>query len=79
MKTQSVHGVKAHPVSVDSAQILQACKAAVLKLNPVVAAHSPVMFVVLLGTIISIWQLFALGTSHPQFAFTVAVAIILLA
>ncbi len=79
MKTQSVQGIKAHPVSVDSAQIIQACKAAFLKLNPVVAARSPVMFVVLLGTVISIWQLFAMGTSHPQFGFTVAVAAILLA
>ena len=79
MKTQSVHGIKAHPVSVDSAQIIQACKAALLKLNPVVAARSPVMFVVLLGTVISVWQLFAMGTSHPQFGFTVAVAVILLA
>ena len=79
MKTQSVHGIKAHPVSVDSAQIIQACKAALLKLNPVVAARSPVMFVVLLGTVISVWQLFAMGTSHPQFGFTVAVSVILLA
>lgn len=79
MKTQSVHGIKAHPASVDSKQIVQACKAALLKLNPVVAARSPVMFVVLLGTVISVWQLFAMGASHPQFYFTFAVAVILLA
>jgi len=79
MKTQSIHGVKAHPVSVDSAQIIQACKAAIVKLNPVVAARSPVMFVVLLGAVISVWQLFAMGASHPQFYFTFAVAVILLA
>ena len=79
MKTQSVQGIKAHPVSVDSAQIMQACKAALLKLNPIVATRSPVMFVVLLGTVISVWQLFLMGTSHSQFGFTVAVAVILLA
>ncbi|MGH8051491.1 MAG: potassium-transporting ATPase subunit KdpB [Arenimonas sp.] len=79
MKTQSIQGVKAHPVSVDAKQIRQACKAAIMKLNPVVAARSPVMFVVLLGTVISVWQLFALGVSHPQFYFTLAVAVILLA
>ena len=79
MKTQSAHGIKAHPVSVDPTQMVQAIKAALLKLNPVVAARSPVMFVVLLGTVISVWQLFAMGASHSQFYFTLAVAVILLA
>ena len=47
--------------------------------SPVVAARSPVMFVVLLGTVVTAWLAIAGGPSDPLFGFNVAVSLILLA
>ncbi|MFY2762598.1 potassium-transporting ATPase subunit KdpB [Arenimonas sp. MALMAid1274] len=68
-----------HASGIDGAQLRQAAWAAVAKLNPPVAARSPVMFVVLVGTAVTAWMAAASGPSDPAFAFNLAVALILLA
>jgi potassium-transporting ATPase ATP-binding subunit len=77
MNTVSVHGMKAHAATLDAVQFRQAIVAAFAKLNPVVAARSPVMFVVLVGTVITTWLAIAGGVDSPRFAFNVVVAVIL--
>jgi len=77
MKTASAHGLKVHAASIDAAQVKQALIAAFAKLNPPVAARSPVMFVVLIGTVVTGWLAFADGIGDPQFGFKLAVALIL--
>ena len=64
---------------VDGAQLRQAAWAAFAKLNPPVAARSPVMFVVLVGTVVTGWLAFAGGPSDARFGFNLAVSLILLA
>jgi K+-transporting ATPase ATPase B chain len=78
MKTQSLHGVKAHAATVDAGQLRQAAWAAVVKLNPPTAARSPVMFVVLVGTVLTAWLAIAGGPSDPLFGYNIAVSLILL-
>jgi len=68
-----------HVSRIDGAQIRQAAWAALAKLNPPTAARSPVMFVVLIGTVVTAWMAIAGGTSDPAFGFNIAVAAILLA
>ena len=65
--------------SIDGAQLRQAVWAAFAKLNPPVAARSPVMFVVLVGTVVTGWLAIAEGSSGADFGFTLAVSLILLA
>ncbi|MEO8160435.1 MAG: HAD-IC family P-type ATPase, partial [Arenimonas sp.] len=79
MKTQSIHGLKAHRVSTDGSQIRGAAIQAFTKLRPDIAARSPVMFVVLVGTVVTLWLAIAGGPSDALFGFNIAVSIILLA
>jgi len=79
MKTASLHGAKAHRASIDASQLRQAAWAAFAKLSPPIAARSPVMFVVLIGTVVTAWLAVAGGPADPLFSFNLAVASILLA
>jgi len=53
--------------------------AAFAKLNPPVAARSPVMFTVLVGTVVCAVFTLAEGSEHPQFFLRLSVTLILLA
>ena len=79
MNTSPKNIVHPHVSPVDDAQLRQAAWAAFAKLNPPVAARSPVMFVVLVGTAVTGWMAIAGGPSDPQFGFNLSVALILLA
>ena len=79
MKTASIHGSKAHKAATDLRQLRQAALAAFAKLQPTVAARSPVMFVVLVGTVVTLWLAISGGPSAPLFGFNLAVAAILFA
>jgi K+-transporting ATPase ATPase B chain len=78
MKTQSLHGVKAHAATVDAGQLRQAAWAAFAKLKPSTAARSPVMFVVLVGTLLTAWLAIAGGPSDQLFGYNIGVSLILL-
>ncbi|MBW8312728.1 MAG: potassium-transporting ATPase subunit KdpB [Rhizobium sp.] len=79
MTTASSHGTKAHGAAIDAQQLRQAAWAALAKLNPPQAARSPVMFVVLVGTVVTAWMAIAGGLRDPAFGFNAAVSAILLA
>ncbi len=83
MKTTSAspiskQGAKVHGLSLDARMLRQAMVSAFAKLHPVTAARSPVMFVVLIGTVITAWLAIAGGVSDPTFGFNVTVSLILL-
>ncbi len=78
MKSHSVPGAKAHAMTIDARMMRQAGLAALAKLHPISAARSPVMFVVLLGTVVTAWLAIAGGFSDPLFGFNIAVSLILL-
>ena len=79
MNSQTLVGAKMRTAVIDSKQLKQAAWAAVVKLNPVYAAKSQVMFVVLLGTLVTAWLAVAGGPADPLLGFNIAVAVILLA
>jgi len=79
MNSQTLVGAKMRTAVIDSKQLKQAAWAAVVKLNPTYAAKSPVMFVVLLGTVVTAWLAVAGGPSDPMLGFNIAVSLILLA
>ena len=79
MKNASIHGSNAHKSATDLRQLRQAALAAFAKLQPTVAARSPVMFVVLVGTVVTLWLAISGGPSAPLFGFNLAVAAILFA
>ena len=79
MNTASLHGTKVHGAAIDAKQMRQAAWAALAKLNPPQAARSPVMFVVLVGTVVTAWMAIAGGTGDPDFGFNLAVSAILFA
>ena len=79
MSTASSHGIKAHRVQFAPGQFRQAAWAALAKLNPPQAARSPVMFIVLVGTVVTTVLAIAGGPSDPAFGFNLVVSAILLA
>jgi potassium-transporting ATPase ATP-binding subunit len=79
MKTSTLPATKTHAAAIDAAQLRQAAVAAFVKLTPTIAMRSPVMFVVLLGTVVTGWLAIAGGPSDPLFGFNLSVAAILLA
>jgi K+-transporting ATPase ATPase B chain len=79
MNTASSHGTQAVGAAIGSRQLRQAAWASLAKLNPPQAARSPVMFVVLVGTVVTAWLAFAGGPREPDFAFNLAVSAILFA
>ena len=79
MKTPSLQNTRIHAAAIDASQLRQATLAAFVKLKPTIAMRSPVMFVVLLGTVVTAWMAIAGGVSDPLFGFNVTVSLILLA
>ena len=79
MITKTTHDLKNHRIAITGATLREAALASVVKLDPRHAAKSPVMFVVLVGTVVTAWMALAGGPSDPQFGFNLAVTGILLA
>jgi K+-transporting ATPase ATPase B chain len=79
MKNSSIHAIKRRPARLNSLPLREAMLAAISKLKPTVAARSPVMFVVLLGTFVCAWLAIVDGPNDPLFGFKLAVTFILLA
>jgi K+-transporting ATPase ATPase B chain len=75
--TSAVPGRKMR-TGMDTSLIQQAIVPALVKLDPRQAARSPVMFTVLVGTVVTVVLAMQAGPSAPNFGFMVTVATILL-
>lgn len=75
-KAAAKRAQRAHPAPLP---IGAALRDAFAKLNPPVAAKSPVMFTVLVGAIVCAWLTAAGGIADPAFGFRLAVTLILFA
>ncbi len=73
------HGAKAHRPGLDRAAFMAASIDALRKLDPRVAVRSPVMFVVLVGTVVTLVIAAEQAAAGSAFGFTLAVSLILLA
>jgi K+-transporting ATPase ATPase B chain len=75
----SRHGQKVHRPGLDAAAIRHAALDAFAKLDPRIAVRSPVMFVVLVGTVVTLAVTAQQVVAGQAFGFTLAVSLILLA